>query len=44
MRPKQPVKVLGEGDINVALNVTANKFSKSAVEKIEAACGSANTK
>ena len=32
------------GDINVKLNVTADKFSKSAVEKIEAAGGSANTK
>ena len=44
VRPKQPVKVLGSGDINVKLNVTADKFSKSAVEKIEAAGGSANTK
>ncbi|OEX94410.1 50S ribosomal protein L15 [Corynebacterium sp. BCW_4722] len=42
VRPKQPVKVLGEGEINVALNVTATKFSKSAAEKIEAAGGSAN--
>ena len=42
VRPKQPVKVLAEGDINVALNVTANKFSKSAEEKIKAAGGSAN--
>ena len=41
VRPKQPVKVLGEGDINVALNVTATKFSKSAAEKIQAAGGSA---
>ena len=32
------------GDINDKLNVTADKFSKSAVEKIEAAGGSANTK
>ena len=42
VRPKQPVKVLAEGDINVALNVTANKFSKSAEEKIKAAGGTAN--
>ena len=42
VRSKQPVKVLGEGDITVALNVTANKFSKSAAEKLEAAGGSAN--
>ncbi|MCH6196632.1 50S ribosomal protein L15 [Corynebacterium mastitidis] len=40
VRPKQPVKVLGTGDISVKLNVTAEKFSKSAVEKIEAAGGS----
>ncbi len=39
VRPKQPVKVLGEGDLTVKLNVTADKFSKSAVEKIEAAGG-----
>ncbi|KQB84298.1 50S ribosomal protein L15 [Corynebacterium oculi] len=40
VRPKQPVKVLGTGDLSVRLNVTAEKFSKSAVEKIEAAGGS----
>jgi len=40
VRPKQPVKVLGNGDLGVKLNVTATKFSKSAVEKIEAAGGS----
>ena len=40
VRAKQPVKVLGEGEISVKLNVTADKFSKSAVEKIEAAGGS----
>jgi len=39
VRPKQPVKVLGNGDLGVKLNVTATKFSKSAVEKIEAAGG-----
>ena len=41
VRKNQPVKVLGNGDINVKLNVTADKFSKSAVEKIEAAGGTA---
>ena len=41
VRPKQPVKVLGNGEISVAVNVTADKFSKSAVEKIQAAGGSA---
>ena len=40
VRPKQPVKVLGNGEISVAVNVTADKFSKSAVEKIQAAGGS----
>ena len=33
------VKILGEGELKVALTVQANKFSKSAVEKIEAAGG-----
>ncbi|WP_018297754.1 50S ribosomal protein L15 [Corynebacterium lubricantis] len=40
VRAKQPVKVLGNGVLGVKLNVTATKFSKSAVEKIEAAGGS----
>lgn len=40
VRAKQPVKVLGNGEISVALNVTATKFSGSAKEKIEAAGGS----
>ena len=35
------VKILGEGELKVALTVKANKFSKSAVEKIEAAGGKA---
>ena len=35
------LKVLGNGDLNVALTVRANKFSKSAVEKIEKAGGKA---
>ena len=35
------VKVLGGGDINVALNVTADAFSNSAKEKLAAAGGSA---
>ncbi len=41
VRKNQPVKVLGNGDLGVKLNVTADKFSKSAVEKIEAAGGTA---
>ncbi|MDO5077037.1 50S ribosomal protein L15 [Corynebacterium sp.] len=39
-RKKQPVKILGNGEIKVAVNVTATKFSRSAKEKIEAAGGS----
>ena len=37
---KNPVKVLGQGDLAVALNIAADKFSESAVKKIEAAGGS----
>ena len=33
------MKVLGNGEISVKLNVSANKFSGSAKEKIEAAGG-----
>lgn len=33
------IKVLGNGEINVKLTVSAHKFSQSAVEKIEAAGG-----
>lgn len=36
---KELVKVLGNGEITVALNVTADAFSKTAVTKIEAAGG-----
>ena len=38
--PKKPVKILGEGDLTVALTVKAHKFSASAREKIQAAGGS----
>lgn len=38
-----PVKVLGTGEITVAVTVTAHAFSASAKEKIEAAGGSATT-
>ena len=41
VRPDQLVKVLGDGDVGVALRVTAHKFSGSAREKITAAGGSA---
>ncbi|WP_432564419.1 50S ribosomal protein L15 [Kineococcus sp. SYSU DK003] len=40
VRKGQPVKVLGTGEITVALQVTADKFSTSAAEKIAAAGGS----
>ncbi|NHB84082.1 50S ribosomal protein L15 [Tessaracoccus sp. HDW20] len=36
------VKVLGNGDVQVALKVSANAFSGSAKAKLEAAGGSAN--
>lgn len=36
-----PIKVLGTGDINVALTVKVNGFSKTALEKIQAAGGKA---
>lgn len=42
VRKNQPVKVLGTGEISVALNVTADAFSGSARTKLEAAGGSAN--
>jgi large subunit ribosomal protein L15 len=37
---RSDVKVLGHGDLTVKLSVSAHAFSKSAVEKIEAAGGS----
>ncbi|MFZ2502388.1 MAG: 50S ribosomal protein L15 [Nocardioides sp.] len=40
VRKNQPVKVLGSGDISVAVQVSAHAFSASAKEKIEAAGGS----
>jgi large subunit ribosomal protein L15 len=41
VRKNEPVKVLGQGDISVAVQVSANAFSASAKEKIEAAGGTA---
>jgi large subunit ribosomal protein L15 len=41
VRPGHPVKVLGTGDITVAVQVKAHAFSGSAKEKIAAAGGSA---
>jgi large subunit ribosomal protein L15 len=40
VRKGQPVKVLGTGDLSVAVSVSAHKFSGSAREKIAAAGGS----
>ncbi|MDR2279897.1 MAG: 50S ribosomal protein L15 [Gordonia sp. (in: high G+C Gram-positive bacteria)] len=41
VRKNELVKVLGEGELTVAVNITANKFSGSAKEKIVAAGGTA---
>jgi large subunit ribosomal protein L15 len=40
VRKGEPVKVLGNGELSVKLDVTANAFSASAREKISAAGGS----
>ena len=37
--PQSGIKILGNGEIKVGLTVKANKFSQSAVEKIQAAGG-----
>jgi large subunit ribosomal protein L15 len=39
VRKNELVKVLGDGDLSVAVQVSANKFSASATEKITAAGG-----
>src|SRR4051794_22235827 len=41
VRKGEPVKVLGNGDLGVKLDITANAFSASAREKITAAGGTA---
>ena len=41
---KLPVKILGEGELTKAFNVTAAKFSASAKEKLEKAGGSCTVK
>ena len=43
VRKNELVKVLGNGDLGVALHVTANKFSDSAASKIVAAGGTVTT-
>lgn len=37
--PRSLVKILGEGELGIQLNITADAFSKSAVSKIEKAGG-----
>ena len=39
VKTKHPVKILGDGELTVALSVSAHKFSKSAQEKITKAGG-----
>jgi len=39
IKTKHPVKILGDGELKVALTVHAHKFSKSAQEKITKAGG-----
>jgi large subunit ribosomal protein L15 len=39
IKAKLPVKILGDGEVKVALTVSAHKFSKSAQEKITKAGG-----
>jgi large subunit ribosomal protein L15 len=39
IKTKHPVKVLGDGELTVALTVSAHKFSKSAQQKITKAGG-----
>ena len=43
VRDNNPVKVLGQGDLTVAVQVSANAFSGSAKTKIEAAGGTTTT-
>ncbi len=40
--PYKPVKVLGDGEIGRAVNITADAFSAGAIKKIEKQGGSAN--
>ena len=40
---KMPLKILGEGELSKSLNITATKFSRSALAKIEGAGGTVNT-
>ena len=40
---RDDIKVLGHGELTVSLTVQAHRFTKSAIEKIEAAGGKAET-
>lgn len=42
-RASAPVKILGNGDLKAKLTISANAFSKSAIEKIEKAGGKTQT-
>jgi large subunit ribosomal protein L15 len=42
VRDSLPVKILGNGDIAVKVNVTVHAYSNSAIEKISAAGGAAH--
>jgi large subunit ribosomal protein L15 len=39
IKAKLPVKILGDGELTIAITVHAHKFSKSALEKITKAGG-----
>jgi len=41
IHPKRPLKILGRGQLDTPLNISAAKFSKTAMEKIEKAGGKA---
>lgn len=41
IHPKRPLKILGRGQLDAPLNISAAKFSKTAMEKIEKAGGKA---
>jgi large subunit ribosomal protein L15 len=40
---RNEIKVLGHGELTVALTVRAHKFTKTALQKIESAGGKAET-
>ena len=40
---KKPLKILGDGEISAKLNVTADRFTESAKQKIESAGGTVTT-